>query len=294
MAQQQQQQNESDPIRNASDPTKISAFDIIERNIIRDVESSRKIEFQSLESASNQNTFGGLVGRIGLETFDKYRNTAARVASYVNQAYQAAIDHHNYLTRREELDAAELTFTARDIASVSDKASAFDSKVPIEVIGQLTRSLMVTDAGGDAADGASLKSQALGIIERNVTTSVEKNRRTTFQTLATSNQQNTFGGLAGRIGLETVARYRLSDTRIKSYINQAYQAAIDHYNFVSRRENYHKTPITFLPLTADSSAFDSLIPAEVVRLIVLSYIQNDSADSPMAGPIASGSMARNQ
>jgi hypothetical protein len=290
MAQQQQQQNESDPVRVAGDPTKISAFDIIERNIIRDVESSRKTEFQSLESASNQNTFGGLVGRIGLETFDKYRNTAARVASYVNQAYQAAIDHHNYLTRREELDAPELTFTARDIASVADKASVFDSKIPIEVVGLLTRSLMITDAGG-TQEGAGFRVQALGVIERNVTTSVEKTRRTTFQTLATGNQQNTFGGLAGRIGLETVARYRLSDARIKSYINQAYQAAMDHYNFVARRESYHKTQLTFIPLVADSSAFDVLIPAEVVRLIVLSYIQNDSADRPMAGPSASGAMA---
>jgi hypothetical protein len=282
---QQQQQNESDPVRVAGDPTKISAFDIIERNIIRDVESSRKTEFQALESASNQNTFGGLVGRIGLETFDKYRNTAARVASYVNQAYQAAIDHHNYLTRREELDAAELTFVAKDISLVADKATAFDSKIPIEVVGQLTRALMITDAG---QDGSVLKGQALGLIERNVTTSVEKNRRITFQNLATGNQQNTFGGLAGRIGLETVARYRLSDTRIKSYINQAYQASVDHYNFVARRENYHQPQLIFLPLTAESSSFDEAIPAEVVRLIVLSYIQNDAADRPTAGPIASG------
>jgi hypothetical protein len=289
MAQQQQQQNDSDPVRVAGDPTKISAFDIIERNIIRDVESSRKTEFQALESASNQNTFGGLVGRIGLETFDKYRNTAPRVASYVNQAYQAAIDHHNYLTRREELDAAELTFTARDITGIADKAAVFDSKIPIEIVGQLTRALMITDAGQDSS---GLKLQALGVIERNVTTSVEKNRRATFQNLATSNQQNTFGGLAGRIGLETVARYRLSDTRIKSYINQAYQAAIDHYNFISRRESYHKTQLTFVPLSADSSAFDLLIPAEVVRLIVLSYVQSDSADRPMAG--TAGATSRNE
>jgi hypothetical protein len=286
MAQQQQQDN--DAVRMAGDPTKISAFDLIERNIMRDVESSRKTEFQGLETSGNQNTFGGLVGRIGLETFDKYRNTAVRVASYVNQAYQMAVDHHNYLTRREELDAPELTFTARDIASSVDRAIQFDPKIPVEVVGQLTRSLMITDAG---QDGTTFKIQALGIIERNVTTSVEKNRRTTFQGLATANQQNTFGGLTGRIGLETVARYRLSDTRIKSYINQAYQAAIDHYNFVARRENYHKTPIIFLPLTADSSAFDVLIPAEVVRLIVLSYIQNDAAERPMAGPMASGATA---
>ena len=287
MAQQQQQQD-NDALRMAGDPTKISAFDLIERNIMRDVESSRKTEFQALETSGNQNTFGGLVGRIGLETFDKYRQTSNRVASYVNQAYQMAVDHHNYLCRREELDATDLTFAAKDITSLTDKAFAFDSKIPVEVVGQLTRSLMITDAG---QDGTTFKIQALGVIERNVTTSVEKNRRTTFQALATANQQNTFGGLTGRVGLETVARYRLSDTRIKSYINQAYQAAIDHYNFVARRDNYHTTQLTFLPLTTDSTAFDSAIPAEVVRLIVHSYIQNDAAERPMAGPMASGAMA---
>jgi hypothetical protein len=284
-----QQQQENDAVRLAGDPTKISAFDLIERNIMRDVETSRKTEFQALETSGNQNTFGGLVGRIGLETFDKYHQTSTRVASYVNQAYQMAVDHHNYLCRREELDATELTFAAKDITSLTDKTFAFDSKIPVEVVGQLTRSIMMTDAG---ADGTTFKVQALGVIERNVTTSVERNRRSVFQGLATANQQNTFGGLTGRIGLETVARYRLSDTRIKSYINQAYQAAIDHYNFVARRENYHQPALFFVPLTADSTAFDSTIPAEVVRLIVHSYIQNDAADRPTAGPLASGAVSR--
>jgi methionine aminopeptidase len=61
MAQQQQQQD-NDAVRMAGDPTKMSAFDLIERNIMRDVESSRKTEFQALETSGNQNTFGGLVG----------------------------------------------------------------------------------------------------------------------------------------------------------------------------------------------------------------------------------------
>jgi hypothetical protein len=58
-----QQENEWRP---SVDPIKINAFDLIERNIMRDVEADRKTTFQALETASNQNTFGGLAGRIGL------------------------------------------------------------------------------------------------------------------------------------------------------------------------------------------------------------------------------------
>jgi hypothetical protein len=283
-----QNQNDSDAVRLASDPTKISAFDLIERNIMRDVEADRKSKFQALETASNQNTFGGLVGRIGLETFDKYRNTLSRVASYVNQAHQMAIDHHNFLVRREELNeagATEMVFNALDITDAAEITTTFDSRVPAEVIRLLALALMMMDAGVPVSEAGAMKQQAVALIERNVTTAVEKARRTAFQTLATASNQNTFGGLAGRIGLETVARYRLSEARIKSYINQAYQAAIDHHNFVARRETYDRAALTFTPLNGNTDTFNPVIPAEVVRLIVLSYIANDQAAAPMAGPL---------
>jgi hypothetical protein len=286
MAQNQQQDN--DAVRLAGDPTKISAFDLIERNIMRDVEGDRKTQFQTLETSGNQNTFGGLVGRIGLETFDKYGSTLARVASYVNQAHQMAIDHHNFLVRREELNetgAAEMTFVAKDITNSTDKASTFDPRVPSEVLRMLSVALMMMDAGVPVSETAGMKQQAVALIERNVVTAVEKARRSAFQTLATASNQNTFGGLAGRIGLETVARYRLSEARIKSYINQAYQSAIDHHNFIARRETFDRAALTFTALTANTDVFSNVIPAEVVRLIVLSYIQNDQAATPTAGPL---------
>jgi hypothetical protein len=285
---QQQQKDANDSVRNAADPTKISAFDLIERNIMRDVEGDRKTQFQALETSSNQNTFGGLVGRIGLETFDKYGSTLARVASYVNQAHQMAIDHHNFLVRREELNetgATEMTFVAKDIANTTDKAFTFDARVPSEVLRMLSVALMMMDAGVPVSEAAGMKQQAVALIERNVVTAVEKARRSAFQTLATASNQNTFGGLAGRIGLETVARYRLSEARIKSYINQAYQSAIDHHNFIARRETFDRAALTFAALTANADIFSNVIPAEVVRLIVLSYIQNDQAATPTAGPL---------
>jgi hypothetical protein len=384
------QEQDNDAVRMAGDPTKISAFDLIERNIMRDVEAGRKTAFQALESSGNQNTFGGLVGRIGLETFDKYGNTPNRVASYVNQAHQMAIDHHNFLVRREELNetgAQEITFIARDIddttasaneglniyatfsiaspclvtlsqelnegspirfrttsggnlpspitanttyylrtvnaadktynlatsttltatlvstagatqsgthsvSGATDKDISFDPRIPVEVIRILTISLMMMDAGVPSTETSFMKQQAIALIERNVTTAVEKARRSVFQTLASGSDQNTFGGLAGRIGLETVARYRLSEARIKSYINQAYQAAIDHHNFVARRETYDKATLTFSSLTDNAAIFNNVIPAEVVRLIVLSYIQNDQAAAATAGPLTA--LAENQ
>jgi hypothetical protein len=171
------------------------------------------------------------------------------------------------------------------VSGLTDRDVQFDPRVPAEVIRLLSLALMMMDAGVPVSEAGAMKQQAVALIERNVTTAVEKARRTRFQTLATASNQNTFGGLAGRIGLETVARYRLSEVRIKSYINQAYQAAIDHHNFVARRETYDRAALTFAPLTQDTDAFNAVIPAEVVRLIVLSYIANDQAASPMAGPL---------
>lgn len=275
---------ENNDLKVASDPSKISAFDLIERNIMREVEAARKSEFKSYETSNNQNTFGGIVGRIGLEIFDKYGQPAVRVASYVNQAIQMAVDHHNFLVRREELNeggtggAVELTFTPRDISNATDRAITLDAKIQVETIRLLTISLMMLDGGG-LEQSLALKQTAMSLIERNVIAAVEKTRRAAFTTLSTSSQQNTFGGMAGRIGLETVARYRLSEARIKSYINQAYQSAVDHYNFVARRETLDASPVVFSPLSNNADTFNASIPAEIVRLIVLSYIQSDNGAS---------------
>ena len=264
------------------------AIDMVERDILQAVETDRRDEFKALETSGNQNTFGGLVGRIGLETFGKYSSTVSRVASYVNQAHQIAIDHHNFLVRREELNetgASEMTFVAKDIADGTDKAFTFDARVPSEVLRMLSISLMMMDAGVPISESVGMKQQAVALIERNVVAAVEKARRGAFQLLATASNQNTFGGLAGRIGLETVARYRLSPDRIKSYINEALQSAIDHHNFIARRETFDRAALTFTALTANTDVFSNVIPAEVVRLIVLSYIQNDQAATPTSGPL---------
>lgn len=293
---QQQQQTENGLA--LQDNSKLSAFELIERNIMRDVEVERKTAFQNLE-AQGQNHFCGLVGKLGLETFEKYRMPLNRIASYVNQALEMAIDHYNFVVRREELDVPDQTFATRS-ASDTSASNALPSMIPAEVVRLLAVSLMVIDAGNMEA-ATAMKQQALTMVERNITTHVEKTRRVEFQLFDAFDPQ-TFAGLIGRIGLETVARYRLPVARVKSYINQAYHAAVDHYNFVSRRESLDRPLLSFIAMVNDgtgtttipdptnpsllitvglpSDSFDPNIPAEVVRLLVLSYIANDEAAIP--------------
>lgn len=273
-----------------SDPVKSSAFDLIERNIMRDVESARKTDFLGLEELYSQNTFGGMVGRLGLETFDRYRNTKIRCRSYVNQAYQSAVDHYNFLLRREEL--TEEGVEAITYTRLTLDTDAFNALIPMEVIRLLTVGLMMLDAGAPMTEVTALKQSALTIIERNVTFKVENTRRTSFQALTTETNQHTFGGLAGRIGLETLARYRLSEKRIKSYINQALQEATDHHNFIARREAYSVSAISFMAKTDNGATFEDTMPCEVIRLLVLAHIESDNAATPHAGAVAAAMSAQ--
>jgi hypothetical protein len=255
------------------------AIGMLERDLVQEVETERRIEYRALEAASGQNTLGGLIGRLGLETFEKYRNPKTRCRSYINQAYQAAIDHHNYLIRRETLGAGcvlELVYTR-----LVNDAESFNPLIPIEVIRQLAVSLMMQNAGAPVADVTAVKGDALAIIERNVTKAVEADRKAIFQTLAEPGNQGTFAGLVGRLGLEAATQYSLSPERVASYVNQGTQIAIDHYNSVVRREDKELPELVWSPVLSYRTAapLEPLIPAEVIRLIVLSLLmQNAGAD----------------
>ena len=193
------------------------AYSYIERNVMNDVERARKAAFQLLITNNPQNTFGGLIGRLGLETIVQYRMPETRLKSFVNQAYQQAIDHHNFVSRREDKSRPPITFTA-----LVNNADAFDSLLPIEVVRLLTLSLIITDNGGD---GAGLKQQALELIDRNVTALVEQTRRDA-------------GGEEGRLHNELPAGLQTPTARLTTYLSQAASDASAQYDFLARREDY--------------------------------------------------------
>jgi hypothetical protein len=193
------------------------AYAFIERNILNEVERQRRTSFQSLASTLDQNTFGGLTGRLGLETMIQYRLPESRIKSFIRQAYQQALDHYNFICRREELDRPQITYSA-----LSNNNDAFPAELPSEIIRLLTLSLMLTDNGGD---GTGLKQQAFELVERNITTTVEQSRKAV-------------AGEEGRLHNELPEGVRIPTARLTIYLAQAATEASVHYDFLARREDY--------------------------------------------------------
>jgi hypothetical protein len=192
------------------------AYAYIERNITNDVERERRTAYEGL-TVNSQNTFGGTVGRVGLETLIQYRMPVTRIQSYVNRAYQQAIDQHNFVSRRENLERGTITYN-----TLTNNADQFDPLLPDEVVRLLALSNIVTDNG---ADGAGLKQQAFELIERNVMSVVERARRTA-------------GGTEGRLHNELPGGLQIPTARLTTYLSQAADEASAHYDFLARREDY--------------------------------------------------------
>jgi len=192
------------------------AYSYIERNITNDVERERRTAYEGL-TVNSQNTFGGMVGRVGLETLIQYRMPVTRIQSYVNRAYQQAIDQHNFISRRENLEQGTITYN-----TLTGDFEQFDPLLPDEVVRLLALSNIVTDNG---ADGAGLKSQAFELIERNVMSVVERARRTAF-------------GDEGRLHNELAGGLQIPTARLTTFLTQAADEASVHYDFLARREDY--------------------------------------------------------
>jgi len=260
-----------------ADAMEKKAFGYIERNVVNQVERSRYTQFSTL-ALTSQNTFGGLVGRLGLEIFSSYKIPYTRMQSYVNQAYQEAVDHYNFIVRNEQYDLSTLPWVP-----LSSDSDTFPTLLTAEIIRGLTLALLVqnNDSETQYTSGKEIqtfKEDSLKLIERNIAASVESSRKSTYETKALADQ-GTFGGLTGRVGLETMVQYKMPLARLQSFINQAYQEAIDHYNFVVRREELQSTALTYSVMTADSATF-APISTSVLKTLTLARITGDSgADS---------------
>ncbi len=197
----------------------------------------------------------------------------ARIDQRIDEAQRRLIDHYNFLSRREEMEKASLTWNAGGTTGNPATGNLILDNL------DATKSMILAlwrEENNQLELATGLETKAYSYIERNLMNDVERARRSTFQTLATNNGQNTFGGLTGRVGLETLVQYQLPEGRIKSLINQAYQQAIDQHNFVSRREDKSRAPLTYTALTGDTEIFNALLPVEVVRLLTLSLIITDA------------------
>jgi hypothetical protein len=234
------------------------SYDYIERNILNAVERERKTTFQALATASNQASFGGLTGRIGLETVAQYKLTESRIKSYINQAYQQAVDQYNFVSRREDNKQSAITFSA-----LSNNSDQFNSLLPSEVVKLLTLGLIATD---NASDGSGLKKQGFDLIERNIITTVETARRDT-------------AGEEGRLHNELPEGEKILTSRFTAYLAQAATEASAHWTFLARRENY------------STGTVPSPFSFEIRKKLVESYLATNSGAAQVATALKQESLS---
>lgn len=189
---------------------------------------------------------------------------STRIESRINEAQRRLIDHFNYLCRREELERVALVYAATPANLVLDNLDA--TKVLILALWR--------EENNELEMAASLEKRALDMIERDLMQEVETERREAYQLLESSKGYNSLGGLVGRLGLEIVPRYRIAPDRLRSYIRSAYRLAVDHHNYVVRREALDRPAITANTLPDDDSTL--AISTEVIREIVISQMQQDN------------------
>jgi hypothetical protein len=190
-----------------------------------------------------------------------------RVTARINEAQRRLIDHSNFLSRREELEKDPLVFAEGGKSGnlILDDLDA--TKVMILALWR--------EENNELEMATALEQKALAFVERNLLQEVEYARREEFQGLESTHPITQRDGLVGRIGLETVARYRLSANRIRSYVRQAYRDAVDHYNFVIRREALHRPVIISNDLPQGVSPLE--ISPEIIRDIVITQLTQDRA-----------------
>lgn len=200
-----------------------------------------------------------------------------RIEAKLNEAQRRLIDQYNFFVRREQLEKTALVWRAGGTLPVIVGTQTTPPALILDNF-DATKIMVLAlwrEENNELEMAAALEKKALDMIERDLVQEVETERREAFQTLETSNAFNTLGHLTGRIGLETVTRYRLSKTRIQSYIRSAYRIAVDHYNFIVRREALELERINNSALPDDSSVL--AISPEIIREIVLSQMAQDQA-----------------
>jgi len=188
-----------------------------------------------------------------------------RTASRVNEAQRRLIDQYNFLIRREELKRTLLVYAASPTNLILDNIDA--TKVMILSLWR--------EENNELEMAASLEKKALDMVERDILQEVETERRDAYLLLESANGYNTLGGLVGRLGLEVIPRYRIAPDRLRSYVRSSYRMAVDHYNYVVRREALDRTPITANTLTSDASTL--AISPEIIRELVINQITQDNA-----------------
>ena len=235
------------------------AFGYVERDIVDNVSRQRYAIFSDL-ALTDQNTFGGIVGRIGLETFESYKAPKPRLQSFVNQAYQQAIDHYNFIVRNEQTELPPLSYSP-----LVNDTDCLPQAITAEVIRGFTLAMFAQNAVADIQytankDLQTFKAEAQQLLERNVLAAIQRLRFENRKHLSDTAEPSTFGYHWGRVGLELPNNLSYSDDQIKRAVNTAEELLMNAGKWVGTIDTYTLTSITasgeiFLPREVETVLF---------------------------------------
>lgn len=211
-----------------------------------------------------------------------------RIESRINEAQRRLIDQYNFLVRREEASSKiyttvntdgktilveterpVLVYSAGGVSVGTTKYLIFDNIDATKVM----ILCLWREENNELEIAASLEQKALGMLERDLMQTIEAERRVGYRYLESNYSYDQLGGLVGRLGLEAIPRYRIAPNRLRSYVRAAYRMAVDHHNYIVRREALDRPAITANTLSTDSTAM--AISPEIVREIVLAQLNQD-------------------
>jgi hypothetical protein len=141
-----------------------------------------------------------------------------RIDSRINEAQRRLIDQYNFIARREELERPALIYTASPTNLILDNLDA--TKVLILCLWR--------EENNELEMASNLEQKAMGMIERDIISAVERERRITT-------------GEVGRLHNELPTGLKMPTSRMTVLLTQSETEATAQREFIQRREEFQGT-----------------------------------------------------
>lgn len=191
--------------------------------------------------------------------------TDSRLLDRINEAQRRLVRQHNFIVRREEYDAAQITWVARTQDSDTLLVDDLDAT-------KLMVLCLWREENNQIEMAQALENRALNFVEQAVVTTQESAQKAAWQAALGTYAIGTFGYAKARIGLELAdVSLRYSDSRIGRFVNAAEEAIMMKSAAVGTVEEYKidvpEDGVILLPHEIESVYFAAFsdIPAPVYR-----------------------------
>ena len=227
------------------------AYGLLEQNLRTELAAKRFTQYQAdfVTHQATPDTLGHVRARLALDLPQGLFYSDEEMTRLINEAYREAVDYYNFIGRREDYDAALVFEYTTD--------AGFRLPFSYEIIKLLVQA-QLTDVGTSQA----LKDTAFGIVQRDLVTRIENERKAQHQGNVTSLAPTTFGHFVARLGLELPGGLALPPAELERLINQAEEWAMSMGQYRGTVENFRfstdKSAIISVPSDVESILFAAI------------------------------------